>query len=227
MESEDRDYQLADYTPADDFDAWIAWYYNAPTFVDYSDYDLYLSNPDDGELGTSTATRASASVSLPIGSPCFFSGAVFAGGGGATPDVSDFMILHPIVAPGPAGGAAVLGEVGVALLRRLLGAGAKVAPKLLNQFNSVDSLLLRLTKLERLKGGVRMGTITGDGESIFKAITNGGKRLPNGLVKMPDGTLIGRHIATSTAEFTIDINRAGQLFKVRVVSFGSASIPVQ
>lgn len=61
-----------------------------------------------------------------------------------------------------------------------------------------------------------MGTVRGNGEAIFKEITKGGQALPSGYVKMTDGTIIGKHIATSTGQFTIDINQAGQVFKIRV-----------
>jgi len=88
--------------------------------------------------------------------------------------------------------------------------------KLLNQFNSADSLIKNAGDLTRLKGGVKMGTVTGNGEAIFRAISNGGQMLPSGYVKMADGTIIGKHVASSTGEFTIDINQAGQIYKIRV-----------
>jgi hypothetical protein len=96
--------------------------------------------------------------------------------------------------------------------------GPKVGkcPKLLNQFNSVDSLIQNAGTLARLKGGKLMGTVTGDGEAMFKAITQGGRTLPSGYVKLADGTIVGKHIASSTGEFTIDINKAGTIYKIRV-----------
>ncbi len=95
-------------------------------------------------------------------------------------------------------------------------AGLAAKAKLLNQFNSAESLIQNAGSLTRLKGGVNMGTVMGDGEAIFNAISKGGQTLPSGYVKMADGTIIGRHIATSTGQFTIDINQAGQIFKIRV-----------
>jgi hypothetical protein len=93
---------------------------------------------------------------------------------------------------------------------------AGTAPKLLNQYNSVDSLIQDAGTLSKLKGGKLMGTVTGDGQAIFNAITQGGQTLPSGYVKLADGTIIGKHIATSTGEFTIDINVGGKIFKIRV-----------
>ncbi|MEN9677034.1 MAG: hypothetical protein RIS76_2930 [Verrucomicrobiota bacterium] len=95
-------------------------------------------------------------------------------------------------------------------------AGLAAKAKLLNQFNSAESLIQNAGSLTRLKGGVNMGTVIGDGEAIFNAISKGGQTLPSGYVKMADGTIIGRHIATSTGQSTIDINQAGQIFKIRV-----------
>jgi hypothetical protein len=95
-------------------------------------------------------------------------------------------------------------------------AGLAAKAKLLNQFNSAESLIQNAGSLTRLKGGVNIGTVMGDGEAIFNAISKGGQTLPSGYVKMADGTIIGRHIATSTGQFTIDINQAGQIFKIRV-----------
>jgi hypothetical protein len=77
-------------------------------------------------------------------------------------------------------------------------------------------LIQNAGKLARLKGGKLMGTVTGDGEAIFRAVSQGGETLSNGYVKMADGTIVGSHIASSTGEFTIDVNRAGQIFKIRV-----------
>ena len=49
------------------------------------------------------------------------------------------------------------------------------APKLLHQFNSADSLIGSLSNLTRLKSGNLMGTVVGDGEAIFTAISQGGQ----------------------------------------------------
>lgn len=120
----------------------------------------------------------------------------FLGGG------SGFVVLNLSESAAAAGGVA---------------AAAKAAPKLLNQYNSAASLIQFAGNLTRLKGGAKMGTVTGDGEAIFRAISSGGQTLPNGFVRMADGTMIGKHIASSSGQFTIDINQAGQIFKIRVI----------
>jgi hypothetical protein len=81
---------------------------------------------------------------------------------------------------------------------------------------SAESLIKNAGALKSLKGGVKMGTVRGNGDAIFKEITKGWHTLPSGYVKMADGTIIGKHIATSTGQFTIDVNQAGQIFKIRV-----------
>ena len=89
---------------------------------------------------------------------------------------------------------------------------------LLNQFNSAESLLKSAGQagFQTLKGGTLMGSVKGDAKAIFNAITQGGQKVPNGMVKMSDGTMIGQHAATSTGQATIDINKAGQIYKVRI-----------
>ncbi len=48
--------------------------------------------------------------------------------------------------------------------------------KLLNQFNSVESLLQNAGKFSRVKGGAQQAFIRGDGASVFKTISQGGTR---------------------------------------------------
>jgi hypothetical protein len=70
--------------------------------------------------------------------------------------------------------------------------------------------------MTRLKGGAKQGKITGNGNSIFDAITQGGQSLPSGAVRMPNGTIIFKHVSVTTGEFTIDINAGGNLYKIRI-----------
>ena len=90
------------------------------------------------------------------------------------------------------------------------------AKLLLNQFNSIESLVEGAGKLERLKGGVRQGLIKGDGESIFNAITKNSQPLSNGRFLLNDGTNIGKHFSSTTGDFTINFTKAGQTYKIRV-----------
>lgn len=91
----------------------------------------------------------------------------------------------------------------------------KTGMKLLNQFNSAESLIKGAGILTKVKGGMQ-GFVKGDGPSIFKAITNGGTRQANGTILMKDGTTIFNHFSTKTGVYTIDINKAGQIFKIRI-----------
>ena len=112
---------------------------------------------------------------------------------------------------------------GVSAVGRFLGLVPKNTPKLLNQFNSVDSLLGNAGKFTRLKGGIQQAVIKGDGNSIFKAISQGGKQLQSGAVKLSDGTILNKHLSTNTGQLTIDINKGGQLFKKTI----NTSEPIQ
>ncbi len=92
----------------------------------------------------------------------------------------------------------------------------KTSTKLLNQFNSAESLIDGATNLTKVKAGIQ-GFVKGDGPSIFKAITNNGKKQVNGTILMQDGTIIFNHFSTKTGVYTININKAGQIYKIRIV----------
>ncbi|WP_207622467.1 RHS repeat-associated core domain-containing protein, partial [Niastella koreensis] len=87
--------------------------------------------------------------------------------------------------------------------------------KLLNQFNSAESLIEGAGELTPVKGAMQ-GFVKGDGNAIFKAISQGGARQANGTVIMQDGTTLFNHFSTTTGVYTIDINKAGQIFKIRI-----------
>jgi hypothetical protein len=92
---------------------------------------------------------------------------------------------------------------------------AKGGTKLLNQFYSAESLIQGAGNLTKVKAGMQ-GFVKGDGASIFKAISQGGTRQANGTVLMQDGTTLFNHFSTKTGVYTIDINKAGQIYKIRV-----------
>jgi len=77
---------------------------------------------------------------------------------------------------------------------------AKGVPKLLNQFNSAESLIQGAGNLTKVKAGMQ-GFVKGDGAAIFKAISQGGTRQANGTILMKDGTTLFNHFSTKK-EFT-------------------------
>jgi len=81
---------------------------------------------------------------------------------------------------------------------------------------SVDDLLDMSSNAKKLKGGKVQKVIQGDGESMFKSIAQGGDELASGAVKLPDGTIVNKHISTTTGQVTIDVNRGGSIYKIRV-----------
>jgi len=103
--------------------------------------------------------------------------------------------------------AATVGEVAEA---------AKGGTKLLNQFNSAESLIQGAGNLTKVNAGLQ-GFVKGDGQSIFKAITQGsvGTTSRGGII-MKDGTTLFNHFSTKTGVYTIDINKASQMYKIRV-----------
>jgi hypothetical protein len=51
---------------------------------------------------------------------------------------------------------------------------------------------------------------------LYKAISQGGTRQANGTILMEDGTTLFNHYSTTTGVYTIDINKAGQIYEIRV-----------
>lgn len=66
---------------------------------------------------------------------------------------------------------------------------AKTSTKLLNQFNSAESLIQGAGKLSRVKGA-QQGFVKGNVDDIFKSITQGGKQLAPNRIQFPNGTII-------------------------------------
>ena len=93
---------------------------------------------------------------------------------------------------------------------------AKGAPKLLNQFNSAESLIQGAGNLTKVKAGMQ-GFVKGDGPSIFKAITNDGTLQSNGQYLMKNGMQIGNHLSRTTGVYTIHITpTVGKMVKIRI-----------
>lgn len=65
-------------------------------------------------------------------------------------------------------------------------------------------------------GARKQGFVKGDGAAILKAISQGGKRQANGTILMKDGTTLRNHSSTKTGFYSIDINKAGQIYKIRI-----------
>ncbi|RQO78715.1 hypothetical protein DBR40_05500, partial [Pedobacter sp. KBW01] len=90
--------------------------------------------------------------------------------------------------------------------------GGQVVAKL---FNSVDGLLENVA-LSSTKKGATQGFIKGDGEAIFKTLSKGGKQLGSGAVELSNGTTLFNHYSTKTGQYTLDINKGGEIFKIRI-----------
>jgi len=92
----------------------------------------------------------------------------------------------------------------------------KESKALLNQFNNVESLIQGAGKLTKVNVGLQ-GFVKGDGANIFKTLTQDavGRTARGGHV-LKDGTILFNHFSTKTGVYTIDINKAGQIYKIRV-----------
>jgi hypothetical protein len=93
--------------------------------------------------------------------------------------------------------------------------------KLLQRYNSVESVIEDAGKLERLKGGVRQGFVQGNADDIFKGLsqqygtkiqidpTKGHSFFTSGNVRVD---LTG----SSQGISTLRINNSGQIYKIRI-----------
>jgi hypothetical protein len=98
---------------------------------------------------------------------------------------------------------------------------AKSSTKLLQRCNSVESLVGNAGKLQRLKGGLRQGTVQGNAGDIFKGLAQqyGAKVQTVGRETFfnAGNIRVGLHNAAKGGGVpTIHINNAGQLFKIRI-----------
>jgi len=92
----------------------------------------------------------------------------------------------------------------------------KESKLLLNQFNSVESLIENAGKLERLKGSVHQGFVKGNIDDVFKSIIQGGKYITPYRVQLPNGTIITKYSSSTTGTPTLQINKGNQIFKIRI-----------
>ncbi|WP_249037310.1 hypothetical protein [Algoriphagus antarcticus] len=93
---------------------------------------------------------------------------------------------------------------------------AKSGTGVLNQLKSAESLINEAGSLTKVNAGMQ-GFVKGDGVAIFKAISQGGTQQANGTILMQDGIILFKHISKTTGVYTIDINKAGQIFKIRIL----------
>ena len=81
----------------------------------------------------------------------------------------------------------------------------------------VDALIGSATDMEILSNGTtQQGFVQGDAQAIFRNLTNGAQHIQGNLYKLPDGTYINFHNSTGTGIPTIDVNRGGVIYKIRV-----------
>jgi RHS repeat-associated protein len=79
-----------------------------------------------------------------------------------------------------------------------------------------DALIKKAEDISVRKNGEIQGFVQGDAQAIFQDLTKGAQHIRGNLYKLPDGTLINYHNSTSTGTPTIDINRGGVIYKIRI-----------
>lgn len=84
-----------------------------------------------------------------------------------------------------------------------------------SRYNSVEALIEKAGDVRKVKAGLQ-GFVKGDGEMIFNSLIKDAIKQPNGTYLLRDGTIIFKHRSTTTGIYTIDINKAGKIYKIRV-----------
>ena len=79
---------------------------------------------------------------------------------------------------------------------------------------SVDDVIKAAGKLTRV-GGAKQGFINESAIATYNNLTKGATQVRGQLYRLKDGTLINFHKSTQTGISTIDINKAGEIFKIR------------
>ena len=107
-------------------------------------------------------------------------------------------------------GEAVLGTKGAGKLKGLLNVADNAS-----DLASVGKLIDSVGEFTTLKGGVKQGFLTGNADEIFGNLTQGAEKLESGAYKLSDGSIVNLHKSKSTGASTIDINRDGEIYKLR------------
>jgi len=92
---------------------------------------------------------------------------------------------------------------------RVSGAGEGITVK------NVDELIQNAGTLSKVKGG-RQGFIEGNIDEIFSSLTKNGKQIEPNRFQLPDGTIVTKYPSSTNGVPTLQINRNGQIYKIRV-----------
>jgi len=82
-------------------------------------------------------------------------------------------------------------------------------------YENVDELIAAAGKLTRVKGA-QQGFVRGNADRIFQKLTEGAKQISAKSFQLWDGTIITKYRSSTTGVATIQINKAGQIFKIRI-----------
>ncbi len=109
------------------------------------------------------------------------------------------------------------GDIAADLILSSLGGGMMKGP-LKGLIKSVDDLIEAAGKFSRGKTKIGENTIHQNINDVFNTITEGGKVLESGAVKMGDGRIIHKHVSKETGHKTITVNQKGKrLKKIRFI----------
>jgi hypothetical protein len=115
-----------------------------------------------------------------------------------------------------AGLGGVTGAIGGYAYAKENGLNPWTGEKIQIQRQSVDALIESITDINMLKNGEMQGALKGDASSIFQDLIIDATHIRGNLYQLPDGTYINFHNSTSTGVPTIDINKSGMIYKLRI-----------
>jgi RHS repeat-associated protein len=110
----------------------------------------------------------------------------------------------------------IVGQVGASIALAFAGVKGPNIFGATNKIKTAQGLISKAGTLTRLKSGKLQGFVTGNADDIFGQLTKGAEKLESGVYKLKDGTIIHRHPSKSTGATTIDINKNGQIYKIRI-----------
>ena len=96
-----------------------------------------------------------------------------------------------------------------------LSAGVAGYISITSSINNVDDLLFVTRKMTHIKGA-RQGFIQGNINKIFNSITRGGNQIGPNRFQLPDGTMVTKYTSTTSGISTLQVNKNGKLFKIRI-----------
>ncbi|MBX7226399.1 MAG: hypothetical protein K1X55_10235 [Chitinophagales bacterium] len=83
-------------------------------------------------------------------------------------------------------------------------------------YSNVDKLIDKAGNLYKTSTGALQGFVNGNAKDIYNSLIKNGQLIRDDLYKLKDGTYINFHYSRETGISTIDINKNGTIYKIRI-----------